>query len=176
MRRSIGLWLVVLASASQGAGCATQEGVRYVYQDGDFGVVGMPENSDAWPTHYRRKAEKLMEAHFPEGHEIVRAEEVVEGERTLKLEGSNTAELAPQLPASLVNVAKIGRSESRSEVDTIKLKECRIVYRRTGQLEKSRGYASAAGLNPTRYIDPNDPERQKAEKAAEPELHQGETL
>ena len=80
------------------------------------------------------------------------------------------------LGPSLVNVAKIGRSESRSEVDTIKLKECRIVYRRTGQLEKSRGYASAAGLNPTRYIDPNDPERQKAEKAAEPELHQGETL
>ena len=101
MRRSCGWLLAALSLAPISGGCATSEGVRYVYQDGDFGVVGMPENSDAWPTHYRRRAEKLMEAHFPEGHEIVRAEEVVEGERTLKLEGSNSAELAPQLPAGL---------------------------------------------------------------------------
>ena len=96
MRRIVGL-LAVLSWSFVSIGCATSEGVRYVYQDGDFGVIGMPENSDRWPTHYRRQAEKLMDAHFPEGHEIVRAEEVVEGERTVKLEDSNTAEVAPQL-------------------------------------------------------------------------------
>jgi hypothetical protein len=108
-----------------------------------------------------------MDAHFPEGHEIVRAEEVVEGERTLKLEGSKAAELTPQLPAALINVARISHSESRSQADTVKLKECRIVYRRTGVTEKSNGYAAAAGLNPTRYIDPNEPERRKSEKGPE---------
>jgi hypothetical protein len=127
----------------------------------------MPENSDRWPTHYRRRADKLMDAHFPEGHEIVRAEEVVEGERTLKVEGSNTAEVTPQLPAALLNVARIGHSESHSQADTLKLKECRIVYRRSGSPEKPTGYAEAAGLNPARYIDPNDVERRKTEKESE---------
>jgi hypothetical protein len=127
----------------------------------------MPENSDRWPTHYRRRADKLMDAHFPEGHEIVRAEEVVEGERTLKVEGSNTAEVTPQLPAALLNVARIGHSESHSQADTLKLKECRIIYRRAGTPEKPPGYAAAAELNPTRYIDPNDVERRKAGKERE---------
>ena len=164
MRRSFG-WFVVLLWSLTSGGCAASQGVRYVYQDGDFGVVGMPENSDAWPTHYRRRAEKLMDAHFPEGYEIVRAEEVVEGERTVKLEDSKTAEVGPQLPSSLLNVAKIGRSESVTQADTVKIKECRIVYRRAGgDPDKPKGYASAAGLNPTRYIDPNDVERRKNEK------------
>ena len=56
-----------------------------------------------------------MDDHFPEGHEVIRAEEVVEGERTLKIEGSNTAEVAPQLPTALLNVAKFGHSGSRSQ-------------------------------------------------------------
>ena len=102
-----------------------------------------------------------MDKHFPEGHEIVRAEEVVEGERQVKIEGSNTAEVAPQIPAALINVAKLGHSESRSQSDTTKLKECRIVYRRIGTSSGQNGYASAAGLNPTEYIDPNAIERQK---------------
>jgi hypothetical protein len=163
MRRFFGV-LVVSTLALVSSGCATTQGVRYVYQDGDFGVVGMPENSDVWPTHYRRRAEKLMDAHFPEGHEIVRAEEVVEGERTLKVEGSKTAEVSPQLPAALINVAKLGHSESHSQADTLKLKESRIVYRRTGAPDRPRGYAAAASLNPTQYIDPNAVERQKARK------------
>jgi hypothetical protein len=157
MRPIIGLLFVGLFS-----GCSTTHDVRYVYQDGDFGVVGLPENSDAWPTHYRRKAEKLMDAHFPNGHEIIRAEEVVEGERTLKTEGSNTAEVLPQLPADLIKVARLGHSESYSQSDTLKLKECRIIYRRTDTPSKPKGYATAAGINPSEYIDPNAAERKKA--------------
>lgn len=172
MRRFLG-WFAVISWAGLSGGCAASQGVRYVYQDGDFGVVGMPENSDAWPTHYRRRAEKLMDAHFPEGHEIVRAEEVVEGERTLTLEDSKSAEVLPQLPSPLLNIAKIGRSESVTQADTLKIKECRIVYRRTGAPEKTNGYASAAGLNPSRYIDPNEPERRKSGK--KPDEHERET-
>ena len=44
----------------------------------------------------------------------------------------------------------------------MKLKECRIVYRRTGSPQPG-GYAYAAGLNPTEYIDPNAAERRKGD-------------
>ncbi len=175
MRRFLG-WFVALSWACLSGGCAASQGVRYVYQDGDFGVVGMPENSDAWPTHYRSRAEKLMEAHFPEGHEIVRAEEVVEGERTRTSEDSKSAEVLPQLPSPLLSVARIGRSENVTQADTLKIKECRIVYRRTGVPDKAKGYASAAGLNPTRYIDPNDLERRKSGKKPDEAEGRDDTL
>ncbi len=147
-------------------GCATSDGVRYVYQDGEFGVVGMPENTDRWPTHYRRQAEKLMDSHFPDGHATVRAEEVVEGERTLKLEGSRTAEVAPQVPAAVLSVAKLGRTASRSQSDSIKIKECRIIYRRSGGPDRLAGYADAAST-PTQYVDPNAAGRRKSPDHAE---------
>ncbi len=158
--------LVVATIAIGSTGCATAPGVRYVYQDGDFGVVGMPENTDRWPTRYRTKADQLMDAHFPGGHEVVRAEEVVEGERTLKLEGSKTAEVAPQLPAAALNVAKVGRTASRSQSDSVKIKECRIIYRRSEGTDKSRGYADAA-LTPAQYVDPNAAGRLKAAEKPE---------
>jgi hypothetical protein len=155
------IWSVVLVVASLG-GCAQTQAVRYVYQDRDFGVVGLPENTDRWPTHYRRQAERLMASHFPQGHEIVRAEEVVEGERTLKVEGSRHAEVEPELARSLLKVAKVGHSASRTQADLVKIKECRIIYRRAGGPEK--GYAVAATLTPTLYVDPNAVERRKAKE------------
>ena len=90
MRASISFAAISIA-AGRSSGCASDGSVRYVYQDKDFGVVGMPENTNRWPTHYRRRADKLMDKQFPEGHEIVRAEEVEAGSRTLKIEGSRTA-------------------------------------------------------------------------------------
>jgi hypothetical protein len=172
MRVFLGM-LIVLPGC---AGCTATKGVRYVYQDRDFGVVGVPENTDRWPTHYRRQAEELMAAHFPEGHEIVRAEEVVEGSRTLKIEGPRTAELAPQLPSELVKVAKLGRSASRCQSDTLQIKECRIVYRRVPRAQEG-AFADRPALTPTQYIDPNDAERRKAsekphEKTSAPERKQ----
>ena len=153
--------LASLLLVSLGSGCASSQGVRYVYQDGNFGVVGMPENTDRWPSHYRHKAEKLMEEHFPDGHEIVRAEEVVEGERTLKVEGTKTAEVAPQTSTSIISVGKLGRTSSRSLADTTKIKECRIIYRRIGSPEVPTGFASAADPTPTQYVDPNAAERHR---------------
>ena len=150
------LWFVSLSG-----GCASSQGVRYVYQDGNFGVVGMPENTDRWPSHYRHKAEKLMEEHFPDGHEIVRAEEVVEGERTLKVEGTKTAEVSPTTSTAIVSIGKLGRTSSRSLADTTKIKECRIIYRRIGSPEVPTGFAAAADPTPTQYVDPNAVERHK---------------
>src|SRR3954454_19892854 len=97
--RTISRAILAVAAVAAAPGCAVTQGVRYVYQDGQFGVVGVPENTDRWPTYYRSKAEMLMCAHFPRGHEVVRAEEVVEGSRTLTIKGASTAELGPALPA-----------------------------------------------------------------------------
>ncbi len=139
------------------SGCAHQ--VRYVYQDHDFGVIGMPENSDQWPTRYRTQAEKLMKAQFPEGHEVVRAEEVVEGTRTLTTQGSNTAELLPTISTPLLQVGKLGHSSGRTQADRIQIKECRIIYRRTGSRMGPETYAALSTLTPTKYVDPNEAER-----------------
>jgi hypothetical protein len=162
MRTTVALSFVAALS-----GCAHSQGVRYVYQDRDFGVIGMPENTDRWPTHYRRQGDKLMDAHFPGGHEIVRAEEVIEGERTLKVEGSKSAEVSPQLSNSLLRVVKLGHSANRSEAETVKVKECRIIYKRV-DCTGPTGYCRAATLTPTLYVDPNAVERRKITGAANP--------
>ncbi len=91
----------------------------------------------------------------------MRAEEVIQGERTSKFEGSNSAEVSPQISDSLLKVVKLGHSASRSEAETVKVKECRIIYRRVGTL-KPKDYAVATTLTPALYIDPNAVERRKA--------------
>jgi hypothetical protein len=147
------------------SGCATTQSVRYVYQDGTFGVIGMPENTDRWPTHYPRRAEKMMGEHFPEGYEVVRAEEVTEGSRTLKIDRSKTAEISPEVPAEILKIAKFGRTASRSQADVVKIKECRIIYRRTDHPGKAQ-FSSDVECAPTRYIDPNEAERKKPEASS----------
>ncbi len=149
------------------SGCATTQSVRYVYQDRDFGVIGMPENTNRWPTYFHRKAEKMMGEHFPEGYEIVRAEEVTEGSRTLKIEGSKTAEIGPQVPAELLKIARFGRSTSRSQADVVKIKECRMIYRRADQ-SKENAFSPDVECTPTRYLDPNEKERKKPDSPAAP--------
>ena len=42
-----------------------------MYQDGEFGVIGIPRNTFTEKTDYRAQAELLMNRHFPEGFEIV---------------------------------------------------------------------------------------------------------
>jgi hypothetical protein len=159
MRASV-LRIALLAVLT--TGCATTQSVRYVYQDKNFGVIGMPENTNKWPTYFHHRAEKLMGTHFPEGFEIVRAEEVTEGSRTLKIEGSKTAEISPQIPAEILKIAKFGRTASRSQADVTKIKECRIIYRRSARAEEN-AFSSDVDCVPTRYLDPNESERKKPE-------------
>ena len=161
--RALAIHIALFAALS--TGCATTRTVRYVYQDGAFGVIGMPENTNRWPTYYHRKAEKMMAEHFPEGYEIVRAEEVTEGSRTLKIDRSNTAEISPEVPSEILKIAKFGHTASRSQADTLKIKECRMIYRRANHAGEIR-FSSDIEISPTRYIDPNDEERKKAEAVA----------
>jgi hypothetical protein len=105
-----------------------------------------------------------MAVHFPEGHEIVRAEEVVEGSRMLTVQGTNTAELFPQLPSDILAVGKLGRRATRTQADQLKIKECRIVYRRAARPGSPPAYAKLATLTPTQYVNPNDAQRRKATK------------
>ena len=88
MRASISFAAI---SAGLISGCASDGSVRYVYQDKDFGVVGMPENTNRWPTHYQRRAEKLMDRQFPDGHEIVRTTRASNSRRTPTLTRRSTA-------------------------------------------------------------------------------------
>ena len=68
---------------------------RYVYQDHDFGVVAIPMNTYLGKVSFRNEAEELMARHFPEGYEIVRAEEVNEGERTLDVGARHSLKPSP---------------------------------------------------------------------------------
>lgn len=162
MRASV-VPIVLLASVS--SGCSTSQSVRYVYQDGTFGVIGMPENTNKWPTRYQTRAEKLMARHFPEGYEIVRAEEVAEGSRTIRTEGSSVAEIGPQIPAEVLRFAMLGHTSSRSQADTVTIKECRMIYRRADHPSQEH-FSSDVECSPRRYLDPNEAERKKSEIAA----------
>lgn len=154
-------WMIAVPALISAAGCAGMHEARYVYQDGEYGVVGIPENTNLWPTYYRDRAEALMKGHFPEGHEIVRAEEVVEGSRTTTVKGTNTAQIEPRLPAPLLTIGKIGLTADRSQADSVKIKECRIIYRRTPTSAPSEPFSALATPTPAPYVDPNALERRK---------------
>ncbi len=151
----MGLLGIVLGAGT--LGCAGVGEVRYVYQDGQSGVIGLPENTSRWPTYYRQHAEELMSKHFPEGFEIVRAEEVDEGSRTLTINGTNAAQIDTGTSSRLLSLGKVGRSSSRTQSDTLKIKECRIVYKKAepAHAAKHGEYTDQAAWTPTAYIDPN---------------------
>jgi hypothetical protein len=155
MRGAIRVSIVLCALVA--SGCATSGQARYVYQDGQFGVIGIPENTSAWPTYYRAQADVLMQKHFPEGFEVVRAEEVEEGSRTLTVNGTNSAQLDTEGPVPLIKVGKIGRTATRTQADSVKIKECRIVYKKAGctAIEPEFGFAEIASQTPEPYLDPN---------------------
>jgi hypothetical protein len=147
------------------AGCASTSDARYVYQDGEFGVVAIPRNTSDGPNHYRQQAEALMAQHFPEGYEIIRAEEVVEGSRTLTVGKTGTTEITPQVAPHLLALLKIGGTLTRSQADTLALHECRIIYKKADPHSASAlgGFAPEPSLTPTCYLDPNK-ESKKQEK------------
>jgi len=60
------------------AACGCAGGVHLVSQSPEGGVIAIPTNSDQWPTHYRSRAERLMEQTCPTGYVIDHEEIVVE--------------------------------------------------------------------------------------------------
>jgi hypothetical protein len=164
----IRIWTIAAILELGSFGCCTLGDARYVYQDGEFGVVGIPEGTSRWPHYYRHQAERLMAEHFPDGYEIIRAEEVAEGSRTLTTGGTVSAELTPSLPVDLLTVGKLGRTATHTRADTLKLRECRIIYRKADPAFLGT-YAPTADDSPALYVDPNEAERRSlAARASSP--------
>jgi hypothetical protein len=141
-------------------GCADPPRARYVYQDADFGVIGIPQNAVVGKIDYRAEATELMARHFPEGYEIVRAEEVIEGQTTRERTKKTEIDADPNVLTmnQWVKVGKLGRTTSYDEKDQLQLRECRIVYRRkpVGTPGRPGQFAAATTLEPRLYIDPNE--------------------
>ncbi|MDR3635126.1 MAG: hypothetical protein P4L84_15080 [Isosphaeraceae bacterium] len=153
------------------AGCAMPPVARYVYQDNEFGVVGIPVNTFLTKADFRAQAEELMTRHFPEGFEIVRAEEVDEGERIVNVGRKTDFETNPTVTAlnQMFKLGRIDQSTSFEEKDMVHVRECRIIYKRKppGTVGGAAQFAAVSTLAPTLYIDPNEvARRQRAEALA----------
>src|SRR5262249_61697672 len=68
-----------------------------------------------------------------------------------------------QLP--VLKIVTIGLSSSRNQADSVKIKECRILYKKAEPGGKPEGerYAEQPSLTPTTYLDPNALARKQAE-------------
>jgi hypothetical protein len=141
------------------SGCVAAPTARYVYQDAEFGVVAIARNTFLDKPGFRAQAESLMARHFPEGYEIIRAEEVTEGERTLDFGKRTEIDSNPNISAmnQSVQIGRLAHVTSYQEKDRLVLRECRIVYRkRPSQTGPPREFAPVAWLSPPLYIDPNE--------------------
>jgi hypothetical protein len=149
------LWLCLSTS-----GCATPMVARYIYQDAEFGVVGLPVNNYQRKTDFRAQAEGLMSRHFPEGYEIVRAEEVNLGERILDLGRKTQIETDPKLAAlnQMISLGSLNRTTSYEQKDKLQLRECRIIYKKKTLHTPGRSgqFAAMSAVTPPLYIDPNE--------------------
>jgi hypothetical protein len=162
---SLGLfWLPLI-------GCSTPMVARYIYQDGEFGVVGIPVNNYQKRVDFRAQAEALMARHFPAGYEIVRAEEVNEGERIRDVGRKTELETEPAVAIlnQIIRLGSLNRTTSFAEKDKLQVRECRIIYKKksihtpghTGQ------FAASTSLAPPLYIDPNEVLRHQIKTNAE---------
>lgn len=160
MRKRLVASIVLAAIAPAFAGCRSQPDARYIYQDGEFGVIGIPQNSPYGWKDYRKQAEELMARHFPEGHEIVRAEEVVEGQRVLDKSRKSEFETDPAISAlnQKIDLGKLAQTTSTQQKDSLPILESRIIYRRRTAVgpQGANGFSAVATLVPELYLDPND--------------------
>jgi hypothetical protein len=158
------LWLAV-------TGCTTPMVARYIYQDGEFGVVGIPVNNYQKRLDYRAQAEALMARHFPEGFQIVRAEEVNEGERIRDVGRKTELETEPAVAVlnQIIRLGSLNRTTSFAEKDKLQVRECRIIYKKKSIHAPGRAgqFASVATLGPPLYIDPNEVLRRQIKTSAE---------
>ncbi len=147
------------------SGCSQAIVARYVYQDADLGVVAIPVNTYQGKQSFRSQAEELMSRHFPEGYEIVRAEEVNQGERVLDVGRKTEIETDPRVTAlnQALFLGKLNRTTSFEEKDKLQVRECRIIYKRKAAVSPGTSGQFAA-LNTVKtpfYIDPNEITRQQ---------------
>ncbi len=159
MGRVFGIKAALVATCLGVTGCMSTPDARYVYQDGEYGVIGIPRNTSIGKKDYRQQAFELMTKHFPEGFEIVRSEEVVEGERTLDTARKIELDSEPGVAAfnQLLKVGKFAKSTSLDQKDSLKITESRIIYKRKpeGKTAGRDGFTALATLSPELYLDPN---------------------
>jgi hypothetical protein len=138
--------LTVAVVVSGLSGCASP--ARYVEKSGDVGVIAIPANTDAWPTHYRSEAFALIERHVGPNFEIVEEKEVPVGTRTnnnqqVKREQTFNSTM-PFLPAEKDTVT--------NTTSTHDITEWRIAYRRKVVANPAVGdinhLGQAGGLTP----------------------------
>ena len=134
MQRMLALAGLVLALAAQ-AGC----NARQVLKEPAYGVVSIPQNSNAWPMRYRDKADEVMQKHFPDGYEIVREEEVVVGQQTRVNEDEERADVA-----IIDGVLSVGATERRTTATTTDVTEYHIHYVPRGEARPPMQLGSAA--------------------------------
>jgi hypothetical protein len=160
MRQGILVPVSLVALTLALAGCKSPLDARYIYQDGEFGVIGIPQNSPFGKKDYRKQAEELMMRHFPDGHEIVRAEEVVEGQRVLDKSRKSEFETDPAISAlnQKINLGRIAQMTSTQQKDSLPILESRIIYKRKSAEgpKGANGFSSVASLKPELYLDPNE--------------------
>ncbi|ODT97109.1 MAG: hypothetical protein ABS79_07665 [Planctomycetes bacterium SCN 63-9] len=137
-----------------------QPDARYIYQDGQFGVIGIPQNSPFGLKNYEKQAKALMAKHFPEGYEVVRAEEVVEGQRVLDRNRTSQLETEPTIDAlnQKIKLGRLAESTSTQQKDSVAITESRIIYKKRS-LEIPPGldgFSAQATLAPELYLDPNE--------------------
>ncbi|AGA31119.1 hypothetical protein [Singulisphaera acidiphila] len=168
MQRSIRLTIALVGLLSLASGCAMQPDARYVYQDGQFGVIGIPQNTKFGRKNFQAQAEELMSRHFPDGYEIVRSEEVVEGQRSLDSGRKTEIATEPSFKAldQMIKLGKLAETRSVEQKDSIPILESRIIYKRktADGPQGANGFAALASATPQFYIDPNDMTRCKALK------------
>ena len=145
--------------AATAIGCKSPQNARYIYQDGEFGVIGVPLNSPLGPKDYKKQIDQLMSEHFPDGFEIIRAEEVVEGQRVFDKSRKSEIETDPSINAlnQKIQLGKLAQTTTSAQKDLLPILESRIIYkRRTPEGPKgANGFAFSAKVIPEFYLDPN---------------------
>ncbi len=151
MRRDLRRWAVTGLSLL-GMGCASSREARYVYQDGDAGVIAIEQNTPK----QMDQAVRLMEKHFPgKNYEVVRTVEVDEGKRTLFESDKRSADLEPRLENTLFKTGKWHRDRDSTHSDQLTIRECRIIYRKKNALiPPSLAFATSPKYSPELYPDP----------------------
>ena len=139
---------------------------RYIYQDGNYGVIGVPHNSPYGMKNYEKQARELMARHFPEGYEIVRTEEVVEGQRVLDRSRSRQLETEPTISAldQKIKLGRLAETDSTQQKDSLPITESRIIYKRRSAEDPVTltGFAEKPTGIPEFYLDPNELMRARA--------------
>ncbi len=140
--------LLVLCLLGSTAGC---ESARYVSKNADEGIIALPSDNE----RNRKKAERMMAAHFPDGYEIVHEYEEKIGSTTYGKKQTNTTPNAylagyvdgnqgangkgravrPSYAETMLTRSKHTHSQST----TLDKTEWRIRYRRKRPATKPRG-------------------------------------